>query len=62
MFHIDEKKTGDITEYLLTVKNLQKEKGNYRDKIILQTNSEIKPKIKIYVYLKILEREKKSTN
>lgn len=62
LFQINENKIGEATEYLLKVKNIKKEKGVYRDKIILQTNSEIKPTLKISVYLKILEREQENRN
>jgi len=62
LFRINKNKAGEATEYLLKVKNLKKEKGVYRDKIILHTNSEIKPKIQIHVYVKIRERKQENKN
>lgn len=61
-FQLNEHSIGEATEYLLKIKNITKEKGIYRDKIILRTNSGIKPKIKIPVYVKISERQKENTN
>lgn len=37
------------SEYLLTVENLMKKKGRYRDTIYLKTDSKIKPEIRISV-------------
>jgi hypothetical protein len=56
-FQIKENKIGKKAEYLLTVEILKKDIGKYRDTIILQTNSKIKPNIKIPVYVGISERE-----
>lgn len=40
-------------EYLLTVENQKREKGFYSDKIILKTDSSVKPEIRIGVFGKI---------
>jgi hypothetical protein len=41
--------------YLLTVKNVRKEKGRYFEQIVLKTDSPIKPQIKIKIYGNVTE-------
>jgi hypothetical protein len=57
-FTIDETKSPEKKEYVLTVENLQKTKGRYVDTIKLKTDSKIQPEIKIYVIGDILDRPK----
>lgn len=51
-------KTDDGEEYQLVVKNLKDQKTRYFDKVILKTDSEVKPEIQISVYGNILEAPK----
>ncbi len=46
-------------EYLLTVENLKKEKGSYHDAIILKTDLQIQPEIKIRVMGNIFGKDEK---
>jgi len=55
-FTIDETKSPEKKEYVLTVENLQKTKGRYVDTIKLKTDSKIRPEIKIYVIGNIIDR------
>lgn len=41
--------------YLLTVKNIRQEKGRYYERIVLKTDSTVKPEIKISVYGNLTE-------
>lgn len=50
----EDKSTKKLT-YVLTIENLKNEKGRYYDKIELETDSKIKPKISIPVYGRITE-------
>lgn len=45
------------SEYIVTVENLKMNKGGYGDTIILETDSEIKPEIRIPVYGRILVKQ-----
>jgi len=45
-----------VLEYLLTVTNLKNEKGRFFDIIYLETDSKIRPEIKISVYGNITDR------
>jgi hypothetical protein len=47
------------TGYVLSVKNLKKEKGRYSDVIYLKTDSAIKPRLQISVYGQIRDRRPK---
>jgi len=49
-FRLDEVKSADLTEYSLIVENLKQEEGRYTDLIILETDSEINPKLNLRVY------------
>lgn len=49
-YQIEEKEVGSATEYLLTIENLKKDGGKYRDIIMLEIDSDIKPVIRIGVY------------
>ncbi|MDM8550377.1 DUF1573 domain-containing protein [Desulfobacterales bacterium HSG2] len=51
----DDVEKTERTEYLLTVKNLMKERSRYYDTIILETDSPSKPRIKISVSGNIFE-------
>ena len=55
-FTLDETKSSEKREYVLTVENLHKTKGRYVDTIRLKTDSKIRPEIKIYVIGNILDR------
>lgn len=57
-FTLDETKSSEKMEYVLTVENLKKTKGRYTDAIKLKTDSKIRPEIKIYVIGNILDRPK----
>ena len=57
-FTLDETKSSEKMEYVLTVENLKKTKGRYADAIKLKTDSKIRPEIKIYVIGNILDRPK----
>lgn len=52
-------KETENSEYLLTVENLMKVKGSYRDTVYLKTDSKIRPEIKISVKGKISDKPKK---
>ena len=41
--------------YVLRIENTKKEKGRYRDTIVLKTTSKIKPELKIRVYGRIVD-------
>lgn len=53
--HLEENKTGERRAYLLTVRNTMKNAGQYSDRIILETDSPICPKLQISVYARIEE-------
>lgn len=60
---LEKQKTSKTTKYLLTVKNMKKERGRYRDIISLKTTSEIRPEIKVRVYGNIIDkRQTKKAN
>jgi len=59
-FDVKEVKKEDQSEYLLTVRNLRKEKGRYTDTISLKTDSDIQSEIEIRVYGNISEVKKVS--
>jgi hypothetical protein len=52
---LTEEKSTDRLTYVLIVENLKKDKGRYHDKIELETDSQLKPKISIPVYGRITE-------
>ncbi len=54
-FKLEDMKRSKERGYVLTVENLQKEKGRYFDTISLKTDSEIQPLIHIRVYGNILD-------
>jgi hypothetical protein len=54
-YALKEEKSSQNSTYVLTVENLKQEKGHYYDKIELETDSQIKPKISIPVYGRITE-------
>ena len=49
-FKLQNLKTPQTTKYLLTIENRKKEKGRYRDLILLKTDSPVRPEIRIAVY------------
>jgi hypothetical protein len=49
-FKLETVKTPQATKFLLTIENLRKEKGRYRDLILLKTDSPVRPEIRIGVY------------
>lgn len=55
-YELEEAKRSKKIEYVLTIANLNKEKGRYFETIRLKTNSKIQPEIKIRVYGNILDR------
>ena len=55
-FTLEQTKSSEKTEYVLTVENLKKTKGRYVDTIKLKTDSKIRPEIKIYVIGNIHDR------
>ena len=57
-FTLEETKSSEKIEYVLTVENLKKTNGRYVDTIKLTTDSKIRPEIKIYVIGNILDRPK----
>lgn len=57
-FELKPKSNPTKNGYVLTVKNLKKEKGRYSDTIYLSTDSKIKPKLQITVYGQIRARPK----
>lgn len=52
---LTEEKSTDQLTYVLTVENLRQNKGRYSDKIELETDSQLKPKISIPVFGRITE-------
>jgi len=55
-YELEEAKLSEKTGYVLTVANLKKGKGRYFETIRLQTDSKIRPEIRIRVYGNILDR------
>ena len=55
-YELEEAKQSKMTGYVLTIANLKKEKGRYNETIRLQTDSKIRPDIRIRVYGNILDR------
>jgi hypothetical protein len=53
--HLEEKKIGERRAYLLTVRNTKTDAGQYSDRIILETDSPIRPKLQVSVYARIGE-------
>lgn len=58
---LKEIKTDAGIEYELKVTNIRKDKGSYRDSIILKTNSKVKPEITINVSGYIMPSEEKKS-
>ena len=54
-FRLDEVTGPEKKGYLLTVENTRKEKGRYRDTIVLKTTSKIRPELEIGVSGNIYE-------
>ena len=59
---LDEVKEGEETEYRVTVENLKDKRARYFDSVILKTDSDIRPEIKISVYGNIFDRPKTGAN
>ena len=57
-YQLEEVKKADRVSYVLTVENRRKEKGRYFDVIFLQTDSKIKPKLRINVYGNLKDKKK----
>lgn len=51
--HLEEERIKERRSYLLTVKNTKTDAGQYHDRIILETDSPISPKLQISVYARI---------
>ncbi len=58
-FKLDTVKKDSGTEYVLTVKNLKKDKGRYFDTISMKTDSVLQQEIKLSVYGNISDPEPK---
>jgi len=58
---LKEVKISEREAYILTVENLKKTEGGYRDTIYLKTDSKIKPEIKINVHGNIYKKSQKSS-
>ncbi len=58
-FKLDTVKKDSGTEYVLTIKNLKKDKGRYFDTISLKTDSVLQPEIKLSVYGNISDPDPK---
>ena len=54
-FKLDEAMGSEKKGYLLTVENTRKEKGRYRDTIVLKTTSKIRPELEIRVWGNVYE-------
>lgn len=54
---MEEKKNDKGIEYQLTVFNLKKEKIRYYEKVILKTDSKIRPEVKINVFGNIIDKK-----
>jgi hypothetical protein len=54
-FKLDEALGSEKKGYLLTVENTRKEKGRYRDTIVLKTTSKIRPELEIRVWGNVYE-------
>ncbi len=50
---LEERKEGERRTYLLKVRNTKPDAGQYTDRIILETNSPIRPKLQISVFARI---------
>jgi len=59
---LDEVKEGEDTEYRVTVENLKDKRARYFDAVILKTDSDIRPEIKISVYGNIFDRPDTGSN
>jgi hypothetical protein len=55
---LDEKKDSDSSAYELKVENIGQKSGRYYDTIILRTDSQIMPELKVNVYGYLRERKK----
>ena len=54
-YELKEEKNPGKLSYVLTIENLKQDEGRYYDKIELETDSQLKPKISIPVYGRITE-------
>ncbi len=59
---LDEVTEGNDTEYRVTVENLKNKRARYYDAVILKTDSDIRPEIKISVYGNIFDRPAAGAN
>ncbi len=59
---LDEVKEGKEIEYHVTVENLKNKRARYFDAVILKTDSDIRPEIKISVYGNIFDRPATGAN
>lgn len=55
LFKLDEVTNPQEKGYVLRVENIKKEKGRYRDTILLKTTSEIMPELKIRIFGNIID-------
>jgi hypothetical protein len=58
-FELKEERSADRVRYVLTVENLKTEAGRYYDTIHLKTDSDVKPKISISVYGRIMQQDQR---
>ncbi|UCF95770.1 MAG: hypothetical protein JSW39_29345 [Desulfobacterales bacterium] len=58
-FQLAKEQGQQITQYALTVENLKQEQGRYFDTIILETDSNIQPKLEVRVFANIRPRQAK---
>jgi len=55
LFKLDEVTNPQEKGYVLRVENIKKDKGRYRDTIVLKTTSEIMPELKIRIFGNIID-------
>ena len=58
-FRLEETKDTKGTRYLLSIENMKKKKGRYKDIVFLKTDSKIRPEIKISIHGNITEGTRK---
>lgn len=56
-YNLEEINGQKVVKYILTIENIQKEKGKYHDVIYLKTNNKIHPEIRIKVYGNIFDKK-----
>lgn len=56
-FKIEKTENWRSTKYLVEIENIKKDKGGYGDTIILTTDSDLKPEIRIPVFGRVLAEQ-----